>query len=409
MSNAPPIKTDWIEDAPDPLSQAKARLMLTNPFWSNVVLSLIPVVVKPKVLPTLGTDGTYLYINPEYVAKHSLPEQMFMVAHEAGHVLRLDSFRRQFRDPQLWNIACDLVINEMLQGAGFTLPPTQTVDQMMAGGVNLLRDPSFDNLSAEQAYAKLLKKIPPCDKCGGRHGKTPDGKCPPKSPCGCGGIFDAQGTEMEKAQAEEKAKAAVVRAATVAKMQGHMPGGLEGYLGAILQPKLDWRALLREFIQCRSRSDYDIRRPNRRLTPNGVYVPSLYSETAGEIWVGVDTSGSISDDDLSQFFGELKSIIAEVKPSLTGVIQVDAAVQKVDEYTGWDDLPDTLSVSGRGGTSFKPPFQWISRENRTPLCFIYFTDMCGDFPEQEPPYPVLWISTTDEIKAPWGITVRLTN
>ena len=145
--------------------------------------------------------------------------------------------------------------------------------------------------------------------------------------------------------------------------------------------------------------------PNRRHVHNGLYLPSVRSEELGKVVVAVDTSGSIHQQELDQFAGELNAILEDYKADCK-VIYCDSQIAGIEEFTA-DDLPLQLEPRGGGGTNFKPPFDHLEDEDENPACFIYFTDgQCSQFPE-EPAYPVLWACTEKNFQPPFGETVEV--
>jgi predicted metal-dependent peptidase len=135
------------------------------------------------------------------------------------------------------------------------------------------------------------------------------------------------------------------------------------------------------------------------------FMPSLYKPEVGEVILIVDTSGSISKDDLALVAGCLQDILGMYSKGFT-LLYVDAELAGVQEI-GPDD-PLKLEAKGGGGTDFRPGFDWIEKEGREPKAVIYITDgYCNSFPEVEPPFPVLWMlnNRNESFKAPWGETV----
>jgi predicted metal-dependent peptidase len=121
----------------------------------------------------------------------------------------------------------------------------------------------------------------------------------------------------------------------------------------------------------------------------GLYFPSIRSEELPELVIAVDTSGSIDVSDLDQFCGEVNAILEEYDTKAT-VLYCDTEVAAVEVFTR-DNLPLRLNAVGGGGTDFRPPFEWVLENGIQPAAFIYLTDLeCRCFPEEEPPYPVLW-------------------
>ena len=111
----------------------------------------------------------------------------------------------------------------------------------------------------------------------------------------------------------------------------------------------------------------------------------------------------MTDKLLQQIAGELNDIKVRVKPERLVVIYCDAKVNHVDEFGPSDEIE--LSMRGGGGTDFRPVFDYIEQNDLDPRCLVYFTDTFGDFPDEQPDYPVLWGILAKGGKVPWGESV----
>lgn len=105
------------------------------------------------------------------------------------------------------------------------------------------------------------------------------------------------------------------------------------------------------------------------------------------------------------FWSEIRQIATEISPERIFVLQVDVVLQKVEEFSG-NNLPDELVLKGKGGTDFRPGFEWLADENIQPGVCVYFTDMeCSDYPD-EPTFPVIWCDwggpSSARYREPWG-------
>ena len=155
-----------------------------------------------------------------------------------------------------------------------------------------------------------------------------------------------------------------------------------------------------------ARGDYSWSLPNRRFIDSGLYLPSIRSEGMETIAVIIDTSGSLPPATLAAFWSELREVAAEIRPESVVVLQVDAAVQDAAEHAP-DDLPEEIAVKGRGGTDFRPGFEWLDEQGIRPAVCLYFTDMeCSRYPEAEPSFDVIWCNhsspPSDWNRQPWG-------
>ena len=375
------------------VTKAKASLVMEQPFFGCLALRLM--TVETKEIPTLATDGLKLLYNPDYIDTLDTDLIRSAIAHEVMHAALAHPLRRYNRNPILWNIATDYAINPLIKEAGFKLHESWLFEEKYVGKdadtiFNLLPEPEIIKVSG----CGMLHDHPIAGGRGDGEGKDGDKKK---------GGMGKHLSESEKREAEAEAKIVLAQAAAIAKTCGKLPAGIERMVENIVNPKVDWRQKLRLFLEEISKNDYSWVRPSRKLLPQGMYMPSLYSLEVGEVVIAVDTSGSIAQKELTAFASEISAILDTVTPKQIYVIYCDAAIAgEVEEYDKYD-LPLNLEPRGGGGTSFKPPFQWVADHDITPKCLIYFTDMCcWDFPDEEPPYPVMWMNTSNSGEAPWG-------
>jgi len=362
--------------AKDKITKARASLILDHPFFGTLALRL--TVKGDKSLPTAGTDGQSLLYNPKFIEALELDYVKAIVAHEVMHLVCLNHVRRQNRDMFKWNVATDYANNLLLEKT-FNLPQ------------GVLLDHEFDNMYAEEIYNKL-PNIPKDFTC-------------------LGTVQDASGqngqtlSQSERDQIAQDWKIAIAQAAQVAKNQGNLPAGLERFVDSIVNPKLDWRVILRRFVEQTSRNDYAWSPPSRRHIHNGLYLPSLRSLQYKPLTIAIDTSGSISGEQLSQFQAEISSISEETKAEIR-VFYCDAAVAGEEIFTDGEFV--VFHPKGGGGTDFRPVFEKIDTDGLDVACLIYLTDLEGTFPDVGPEYPVLWIVANNEEKvAPFGETICL--
>ena len=239
---------------------------------------------------------------------------------------------------------------------------------------------------------------------------------PSHDPSGTGEVMDAGAcdsgngdtaeTPVDVAAEEQAWDEAMHQALNIARAEGKVPGRVEETVKGAHASTLDWRTLLRRYMTDAAKSDYSWSLPNRRFIDFGLYLPSIRSEGMETIAVIVDTSGSLPAETLGEFWAELREVAAEIKPESVVVLQVDAGVQDAAEYTP-DDLPDEIVVKGRGGTDFRPGFEWLDEQGIQPAVCLYFTDMeCSRYPDDEPVFDVVWVNWSDPPedwnREPWG-------
>ena len=381
----------------DKITKGIIGLLLDNCFF-GLLARRLKRVADPTI-KTMMTNGRVLRYSPKFVDELSLDTLKGCLCHEVLHIA-LDSHRRRGnRDPEKWNVATDFAINAILKKVpGLGLP---------AGA---LYSPAYENMPAEQIYASL-----PDSSTGGtgnqqgkggqqggqgqpgKPGNQPGSSQGPSSmsngqgqgqpgpgspgastgsptgngndcpdPGGCGGVFDAE-DDTPAARANERV--ALAQAYTQAKSRGLLPGCIEQLVEPILHPAVDMKTLLADFVDRSAKSDYSWRRPNSRYTHLGVILPSLYSEKL-KLVVGIDTSGSISDEVLQHFGSILREVLSSYSQVEVDAVYCDAHVQRVDHHESGDPEFSNPNV-GRGGTKFEPVFDWIAEQGEDPTCLVY--------------------------------------
>jgi predicted metal-dependent peptidase len=395
------------------IQKARSTLLLDHPFFGTLLFRLGGRLSRS--IATMATDGVSLFYNPIFVDTLNAAELVGVLAHEVMHPALEHHTRRGDREHARWNMACDYAINPILLDAGLTLPKDVLIDNRFRGMsaeriYNLIEEDEKEEGSTGQSESQ------PENGSGGsvdgpvqneEAGNEPHA---PSTPGGVGQVLDAPEPDSELGPSvSEQAREwqiAVEQAETVAKVAGKLPGGAVRALEASQAAKADWRELLRRAWSDTISSDYSWMRPNRRHVWAGLYLPGVTSEGVGEIAIAVDCSGSVGARQLGLFEAEIRSILAGQHPRLVHVLYFDAAVQKVETYHAGQ--PVSLSPVGGGGTDFRPCFDWLAEKGIVPQTLVFLTDLCGTFPSEVPPYPVIWAST-EMRRAPFGEVVPMEN
>lgn len=386
--------------------KARTHLCIEHPFFGALALKLR--LVETDAVDTAGVDGVHLFFNPDFVKGLSFVQRRGLIAHEVMHLVLMHHLRRGARNPKKWNHAGDYVLNQILVDCQppFILPEGALINS------------KFKDMTTDHVYNMLPD--PPDGPGGGGQGSGGE----------WGIVMDAvdpndTSKKQDPAQGEQEWKIAIAQAAQSAKAKGNLPGNLAELVEDMVESKVDWREKLRDFVTKVAYDKHNWLHPSRRYQTvefdedgvpsaakdGSIYMPSFRNHTIGKVSVVIDTSGSIGSNELQAFIGEINAIFEDTRPEQIEVIQCDCSINDVTSYTP-DTLPinpDTYTVHGRGGTSFKPPFKHYE-ENGTDErieCLIYLTDMMGDFPDVEPEYSVLWVSTTDIDDAPFGEVVQI--
>ena len=380
-------------DAKFRLSRMRTILTLEFPFWGTLTMQM-PMILSDEV-PTAATNGKRVLFNEKFVDSLTDDELLFLGCHEIGHPMLEHIFRRGARDPEGWNIACDIVLNQLLVNEGIGKMPS----------VGLL-DPDLYNRAEGQAE-KVYDLLPKRGKGRGPGGEGDEpGEGPGRYP-GKGPLDQCEDGSKDAAEREQRIqewKVAVAQAAQAAKMCGKLSAGIERLVGEILNPKVPWRQVLQQFVVKTKTDERTFARPNRRFASQGLYLPSVTGEAMGELLVAVDCSGSVGHYEMDQFAAELQSIKDELNPKKLHVTYFDSKVSHYEAYEQGEDLD--IRPHGGGGTAFSPVFKYANENGIDPLACVFLTDLyCDDFGDQ-PSYPVLWVTTAKE-EAPWGQIVKM--
>ena len=435
-----------LEESAQRVSDGVTELLRKQPFFGSLALRL-PLRADPS-RETLASDGHEIRYSPRWVAATDAHVIETAMARVVMACALKHHTRRGERDPERWQLASQLVTHALIRDAGFTLPPAAEAldgvsveeaydrlpepqedesggdgdpppaggamgaaaagqpsgvgdgdDDSSGDGPDTPDGPGDDDDFGAPGDGDGQRQDGPGDD--GRDGDTPSDAPASHDPSGTGEIMDAgargdrrdgEGESPVDVTAEEQAwDEAMHQAMNLARAEGKLPGGVEETVRNAHASTLDWRSLLRRYMTDAARRDYSWSFPNRRFIDSGLYLPSIRSEGMDAIAVIIDTSGSLPAQTLADFWAELREVATEIQPESVHVLQVDAAVQDAAEYAP-DDLPDEIALKGRGGTDFRPGFEWLDEYGIQPGVCLYFTDMeCSSYPETEPGFDTIWL------------------
>lgn len=412
------VSSELLERIEARLRAARTKMLFRKnwSFFGYLAMHLDFLVVPG--FGTCATDGDHFIYDPIVLDKESVEWLEFDWAHEVMHLVGLDLSRKPKDDilvsgvdkagrptsmpVSLWNLACDLWNNLKLEEEGFTIPSIVPIDRNYKGWT---KDDIYEDLK-KKVKQQGQGSLPKGSICGGLCGK-PKGKKGKldkdagKGPAEVCGKGDVSGWKPSKAD-EEKWKARAKEALEASKLRGDAPGFAETAIKKLLTSKLPWRDILWPFC-VRSAKEWRYRPPSRTGAARDMILPRLCPEEEIEHGLFVfDTSGSIGDSNLEEFCTEIEAILNTVRMKAT-ILMVDAQVHAVYHFEPGDFNWRTLQFLGRGGTDFRPAFDWVTEHMPTaPTFMCYFTDTYGSFPAHAPDYPVLWAVTHPGGKVPWG-------
>lgn len=417
------------QTADERLVVMRSKLIVKMPFFAVLALSMD--TIADDSVGTLATDGKNIYYSPKFVDTLSDGELTYIVLHEVLHAALGHIWRRENRNPRLWNLATDFVVNAYLDDIAKS-------EKMLTSPSIGLHDAQYINDSAEQVYTKLLKDaqrnsssqksqsqsdddegkgISTDNVKGNGKGKGSDKLAEPTNH----GMWD----EADKMTAEQKQSASrqwtsrlinAGKVAAMSKIAGKLPGGLQRSINELTRPVINWKQALAEFATT-IENDYGFTPPDQRVDVDefGTYMPA-FTETdtmLKNIQLYIDASGSMSADELTKVVSEIKGILDQYG-MVTGQIRFfDSEVQDVVyEFENITDVRKVVPVGG-GGTSFMACAENLAKRVKTDevsLC-IMLTDGYDDFPPESAwaGVPVVWLLTTPpkQIQAPYGRQIYL--
>jgi len=371
-------------DKQQSLSKISKELMLREPYYGFFLIMLNKMWRKD--LPTAGVSKNginyQLAINEEFWTSLSEKHQMGLLKHELLHIAfgHLVSFG-SFRNKKLANVAMDMEINQYID-------PEYLPD----GGIDInnYEDLNLDKKAGCRYYYDKLQQL--------KDEKDKNGTCGNEKmdkwlDCIDNGDVPDHSTweefddlsEAEKKLIEKQIQKVLSDAKEqTIKKRGNVPGEIEGVIiiEEIVKPKFDWRSYVRRFSGTSTKvfTKKIRRKENRRYDEN----PGLKIKMKQHMLLAIDTSGSVSDTELTEFMNEIHHIY-KAGVDIT-IVQCDTSINSIEEYKGKNEL----NVKGRGGTEFDPVLDYYNANQKKYTSLVYFTD--GEcYTSVKPKGRVLWV------------------
>ena len=415
------------------VEKSKARLMKGNIGIASMLLNL--EFVETTSIDTMATNGTQILWNPNFVDSISDDEVEGVLIHECCHVIWEHPLRKGTRHHKLWNYATDYVINSyLILDLNMSLPKgglfdnkyhkwtaeevyreLDTNDDALEDAIKNAQaqndsdsdseESDDENISTSENISESQDEPADESSSGGQAEDKYD-----DLPTLAGEVIEPTNDQGEKLNVEEleelssQIRSQVIMADKIASF-GTGGSDLRGRVDELKQTQVDWKSVLLEMLESTLEGRDTWNRPNRRHSWRGIYLPTRDKIVeGGEIVVALDTSMSVSQEELNIFASELQSLCEKCGIDKVRVCYCDDTVRKNDKGEWWDsyDLSsgEDLEFVLRGGgyTRFDPPFNLYNEhtEDTDNVCaFIYFTDLEGYVSESvEPDVPVIWAVST---------------
>ena len=404
---------------------SRMRILNTHGFYGLLLMHMVYSIDENA--ETAYTDGTRIAFGPKFLESLTDSELDFVMMHEILHVVLQHCIRGEDRDHERMNIACDIVVNSNILLENNMDRRSITLSEW-GEGMHIAPDGKEGHeYTAEQVY-DMLPPTPPQKKkkipsYGWEKGRAKQEQGDPKDLTSGGHSWDdhSQWSQYEEddtlrdvwvKQFAEACEAISIREKTIGR--GTLPLFAQRLLEKLRDPQVDWRTILNEFVQ-EEVNDYSFSPPDRRFQESPFFLPD-FNELGknGEpvdILFMIDTSGSMSDKEITAAFSEVKGAIDQFDGKLKGWLGFfDAAIIEPKPFESVDDVLK-IKPAGGGGTDFQIIFEYVHQhmENKLPACIIILTDGYAPFPQEHlaQDVPVLWLIDNNDIEPPWGKVARI--
>ena len=377
--------------AEDRITKAHVALMQNKQTMLYSGLLMVGKVEVKDDCPTACTNGRDVIYGREFVRGLTDPELRGLILHETMHKMYQHLFtwkKIHEENHKRANRACDYVINleiyDLGKESGFIKLPS--------GG---LLNEGFRGLDSGEVF-KLLEQIEGDDDTDGDSLDEHD--------------WDGA-EELSQEEKEQLAKDIDGAIRTGSLLAGKQGGDMSRSFEQLMQSQVDWKEQLRDFVStvCAGKGDSTWAKPNRRWLQLGMYMPSQISETVGRIVVGVDTSGSISQEAITKALSEVVAICDNVLPEKIDLLYWDTDVASHEIYTedNYSGLVSSTKPAGGGGTDVSCVFNYIEKHKLDPQCVIVITDGYTPYPATSP-YPTIWVMTENGYcQPPFGSIIKI--
>lgn len=411
---------------------SRIRLLNNNGFFG--LLLMHAQFALDSEIETAATDGEKIFFSPDFMDELSDSELDFVLMHEIMHVALRHCIRTGDRDPLLFNIACDIVVNSNILLSNNNDKKSITIKKY-GESMHLTPDKKEGyEYTVEEVYEMLLKKYPNAVGVGNlddaegqgnsangnkKGNSTAKGKGQGKPWDDHGKWKDVESVDEEKfnednalwnKRLKDSAEAIEIRKANTGR--GTLPMLATRKLKELKQAQTDWRTIIDSFVQ-EEVVDYSFAPPDKRFEDSPFFLPDFNEKDIvfEDVLFMIDTSGSMSDDMITQAYSEVKGAIDQFDGKLKGWLGFfDAEIVEPQPFCD-EDTFKVIQAKGGGGTSFHCIFDYVERkmQEKPPASIIILTDGYAPFPHENASngIPVLWLINNENVTPPWGKIARI--
>ncbi len=432
------------------LQEARYAAICRNPGFAMPLLEKLYVAVND--VSRMSTNGSCIYVNPNWLQSIGIPALEFMLAHQQMHISLGHVDRSQLYAGERYHLACDIVANSHLTELGYLYDRLPGVGKLycqtfypVAEGKTLEPEQAFrwipfdpDALKDRKAVRYVIDSETWWSRKADRGGQgivllSPDDDDPVDLVIDRTALQWNVLKEWRPPQLNEKVRTnpgADREGRPDRKKPGDGPGDEEqkSRLSALRSikaqdeqraareakmrfwqrpndPRLDWKLLLNTFLQ-EQLCDYSFLPPDKRLADSDFFLPDFHeTEIAPQtIAFAVDSSGSVEEEMISSVYTEICGALEQLGGKLTGVLLFfDTRVYHPIPFSTVEELRNVKPLGG-GGTDFSCLFSFLDSSDLMPASLVIFTDGQGEIPDERAAgnVPVLWLLSREDVQVPWG-------
>ena len=376
----------------------KIKLHILNKKQSAFLASMLyNLTIEPanvdKVVLHCTNEKSSIFLNEDWFNGFETQEQASILVHEVLHYTLQHDLRMGKRDPEIYQKACDQVVNNLLLDMGYELPQAE----------KSFTKTKYNGMAVESVYKDIEQET----KKKQNNNKSLNSSF--------GNDLPKNNLSIPDQSQQNKRNQQILTADMSNQAQGGESVGNSGEVFKklfkdIKDGTLDWKTILAGYVDEISQNEMSYHQFNRRYLPMGLYLPDVKGiAKISKVALAFDVSGSVSEEETKAFLAEMRKIKSDINPETMSVTTFNHDIVAQFDITEDSELEEvTMDISG--GTALTPVFKHYNKTKNQPNFLILFSDMLvHDFPKQTS-YPVIWICINNpEFTAPFGKTIHITS
>lgn len=413
------VSNDKLREYSRRIMTARMRLLCNNGFYGMLLMHMRMNISEEKENAWSDLNDR-LYFNPDFLEQTSDRELDYVLMHLLLHVILKHLNRKGDFEDGRYDEAADIVVNSNILYAHSG--DMNSISLGSFGGVQPHLTPGGDDgwkYTVEEVYQMLKQSLNDESSHSGQDEHAGEKKFDSGSHAG----WDEHVREKKSDGGDECLQDSIwqerviqavfaMQKRNVLKNTGQIPAFAERYLENLKKPQIDWRTILAEFVQ-EEINDYSLCPPDRRFDGSPFFLPDFNEKEyrVEKVLFMIDTSGSMSDAEITQCYSEIKGAMEQFNGKLEGWMGFfDAAIVEPKPFIDESEFI-AIRPEGGGGTRFDLIFDYVTEKmaEDLPVSIVILTDGYAKFPDEREAcgIPVLWIIDNEEVTPPWGKVARI--